>query len=142
MQRVLGFLKQYKYALVVVFLLISVGPAIAQITTDPTPATPSKIWEVVLKVLFPVIWTAGAPWFTALVTKGINNVPTQVKVVISSVAAAVVAGIAGSIPEFPLAIESAMEMGASQGAAGQILADTHKSSFVLKPSAPTVVPTT
>ena len=133
MLQVLKVIKQYRWALLVVFLLVTVAPSMAQTLTTDAP-TPTKIWEVVLKVLFPVIWTAGAPWFTALVTKGINNVPTQLKVVISSVAAALCAGIAGAIPDFPLTIESSMEMGASQGAAGQLLAQTHPQKLELKPA--------
>ena len=74
-----------------------------------------------MKVLFPVVWTAFAPWLTGIVTSGMTKVPKPFQVIISSVLGAVVAGAAGAIPDFPLTIESAATMGAAGGGTGQIL---------------------
>jgi len=100
-------------------LLISVTSYAQTLTTDAPPH--QKIWEVFLKVLFPAVWTAVAPWVTGLVTSGIKRVPPSLQMVISSVLGAVMAGAAGAIPDFPLTIESAATMGAAGGATGQLL---------------------
>lgn len=88
-----------------------------------------NVWEVVLKIAFPALWTVAAPFFTKGVTwlmlKAVSSVPASVQIVISSIVGATIAGMAGAIPEFPLSVESAAEMGAASGATGQILANLH-----------------
>ena len=106
--------------LLMVVMLCVYTTAFAQtLTTDAPPQ--QKIWEVFLKVLFPAVWTAVAPWVTGLVTSGIKQVPVPIQIVISSVLGAVMAGAAGAIPDFPLTIESAATMGAAGGGTGQLL---------------------
>lgn len=97
-------------------------PALAQTLTTDAPAD-QKIWEVLLKVLFPTLWTAVSPFFTGLITSGIKRVPPAFQVVISGVLGSLMAGAAGAIPDFPLSIESAATMGAAGGATGQMLAN-------------------
>lgn len=98
--------------------------ALAQ-TTDSNGMT--SLWETVLKVAFPALWTVTAPFFTKGVTwallKVVAFVPPSVQIVVSSIVGATIAGMAGAIPEFPLSIESAAQMGAAGGATGQILAN-------------------
>lgn len=112
--------------LFVTFGLVAVS--IAQTIASDAPAS-DKLWEVVLKVAFPALWTVASPFFTKGITWGllmlVNIVPPSVQIVISSVIGATVAGLAGAIPDFPLTVESAAEMGAAGGATGQILANLH-----------------
>lgn len=96
---------------------------LAQEATAPAPE--QKLWEVFLKVLFPTLWTAVAPYITGLITSGIKRVPPVFQVVISGVLGSLMAGAAGAIPDFPLGIESAATMGAAGGASGQLLANMH-----------------
>jgi hypothetical protein len=115
---------KYKYSwlhiiMIIGVLLISVTSYAQTLTTDAPPQ--QKIWEIFLKVLFPAVWTAVAPWVTGLITSGISRVPASLQVVISSVLGAVMAGAAGAIPDFPLTIESAATMGAAGGGTGQLL---------------------
>jgi hypothetical protein len=115
---------KYKYSwlhitMIIGMLLMSVTSYAQTLTTDAPPQ--QKLWEVFLKVLFPAVWTAVAPWITGLVTSGIKRVPAPVQVVISSVIGALMAGAAGAIPDFPLTIESAATMGVAGGATGQLL---------------------
>lgn len=113
-------------AVMFVFTFALINYAFAQV---PDSHPMNDTWEVLLKVLFPAIWTAVAPFvtkgITALLLKAITYVPPSAQVLISSVVGAVIAGAAGAIPDFPLTIESAAEMGAAGGASGQILANMH-----------------
>lgn len=115
--------------MVVCVLLMSVSAYAQTIMTDKP--VDQKVWEVALKVIFPAIWTAVAPWITGLVTSGIAHVPPAFRVLISSVLGAVMAGAAGAIPDFPLTIESAATMGLASGGTGQILASMEPS--IMKP---------
>lgn len=107
---------------------VFVGISIAQTVASDAPSS-DKLWEVVLKVAFPALWTVASPFFTKGITWGllkvVSIVPPSVQIVISSVIGATVAGLAGAIPDFPLTVESAAEMGAAGGATGQILANLH-----------------
>lgn len=100
-------------------------------TLETDAPAQQKLWEIFLKLIFPTIWTAVAPWVTGLVTSGIKHVPTPLRVMISSVLGAIMAGVAGTIPDFPLSPESAATMGAAGGATGQILSNLDPSK--LKP---------
>lgn len=111
-----------KYVWMTCILLFVCVEAFAQtLTTDALPQ--QKAWEILLKVLFPTIWTAVAPWLTGIVTSGISHVPAPFRVMISSVLGAVMAGAAGAIPDFPLTVESAATMGLAGGGTGQVLAN-------------------
>jgi hypothetical protein len=115
--------KHVRNLMTVCFITIMVlwyGTVLAQTLTTDKPAD-QKIWEMFLKLVFPAIWTGVAPWVTSLITKGIGTLPASVKVAISTVLGTVMAGVAGSIPDFPLTIESAATMGAAGGATGQVL---------------------
>ncbi len=112
-----------------IFLLMYAESFAQTLTTDAS--APQKAWEIILKIMFPALWTVGAPWVTGLVTAGITHVPAPLRVVISSVLGAIVAGAAGAIPDFPLTIESSATMGLAGGATGQILANLDPST--LKP---------
>lgn len=108
---------------------------LAQEATIAAPAPQQKLWEVFLKVLFPTLWTAVAPYITGLITSGIKKVPPVFQVVISGVLGALMAGAAGAIPEFPLTIESAATMGGASGAAGQVLANMNPKTMQPKTDA-------
>jgi hypothetical protein len=101
-------------------LFISVSVYAQTIMTDKP--TDQKVWEVALKIIFPAIWTALAPWITGLVTSGMAHVSPAIRVAISSVLGAVMAGATGAIPDFPLTVESAATMGLASGGTGQVLA--------------------
>lgn len=105
----------------VCMLLISVSVYAQTIMTDKP--TDQKVWEVALKIIFPAIWTALAPWITGLVTSGISHVPPAFRIMISSVLGAIMAGATGAIPDFPLTVESAATMGLASGGTGQVLAN-------------------
>ena len=121
--------------MVIGVLLISVTSYAQTLTTNEPPQ--QKLWEVFLKILFPAVWTAVAPWLTGIITMGIKHVPTPLRVVISSVLGALMAGAAGAIPDFPLGVESAATMGAAGGATGQVLANMNPST--LKPKTYAVI---
>lgn len=123
-------LLKMRYVWLTCILLLVYAESFAQtLTTDAPPQ--QKAWEIILKVMFPALWTIGAPWLTGIVTMGISHVPPPLRVVISSILGAVVAGVAGMIPDFPLTIESAATMGLAGGATGQVLANL--SPDTLKP---------
>ena len=110
------------------FVVLSVGYAIAQtLTTDAPPE--QKAWEVMLKMVFPVIMTAVGPYITGLVTSGFARVPKPVQYVISSLLGLVIGAIAGQVPGFPLGSESAANMGLAAGASGQFLANSSRADF-------------
>lgn len=111
------------FPLMLALLIVTMTlPALAQTLTTDAPAD-QKIWEVFLKVLFPTLWTAVSPYVTGLITSGIKRVPPAFQVVISGVLGSLMAGAAGTIPDFPLSVESAATMGAAGGATGQMLAN-------------------
>lgn len=118
----------------VTIMVLWYSNVLAQTLTTDAPAQ-QKIWEVFLKVLFPAIWTGVAPWLTGIVTKGMGVVPPAAKVVISTILGTIMAGVAGSIPDFPLTIESAATMGAAGGGTGQVLYNATAPSS--KPKDPT-----
>lgn len=131
---------KFKYSwlhimMIIGVLLMSITSYAQTLTTDAPPQ--QKLWEVFLKVLFPAVWTAVAPWLTGIITMGIKHVPAPLRVVISSVLGAVMAGAAGAIPDFPLGVESAATMGAAGGATGQVLANMNPSA--LKPKTVAVI---
>lgn len=113
--------------LILIGLMVAVGPAWAQ--PAPAESVDEKAWEVLLKVLFPAIWTALAPLLTRGVTFGLlkvmTTVPQYLQVPISSIIGAVLAGLAGTVDAFPLSVESAATMGAAGGATGQMLFAAH-----------------
>jgi hypothetical protein len=113
-----------RHLIVILCCLSMAVPAMAQTLLTDKPAE-QKAWEVLLKLFFPTIWTAAAPYLTRGVTWGMlkvmTSVPQPLQVVVSSVLGGILAGIAGAIPDFPLSIESAATMGAAGGAAGQVL---------------------
>lgn len=120
------FFQRYRVLVLVPLLLLWVVPAVAQTLGTDAP-TDQKVYEIFLKVLFPTLWTAVVPFFTKYVSMGIQKVFTVVpaawQVVISTVLGALTAAVAGSIPSFPLGVESAITMGATGGATGQLLAN-------------------
>jgi len=121
--------------MMIVLMILWYGTVFAQTLTTDEPV-PQKAWEIFLKIVFPAIWTGVAPWVTGLVTSGIKHVPTPLRVVISSILGALMAGAAGAIPDFPLGMESAATMGAAGGATGQVLANLNPST--LKPKTESV----
>jgi hypothetical protein len=104
----------------VTIMVLWYSNVLAQTLTTDAPAQ-QKIWEMFLKIIFPAIWTGVAPWLTSLVTKLVGSLPDPAKVAISTVLGTILAGVAGSIPDFPLTIESAATMGAAGGGTGQLL---------------------
>lgn len=122
------YVRQLMMICFVAILVLWYGNVLAQTLSTDAPAG-QKMWEILLKVTFPAIWTGIAPWLTGLITKGIGNINPGIRVVISTVLGTVMAGVAGAIPDFPLTTESAAEMGAAGSATGQILYNaTHPSS--------------
>jgi hypothetical protein len=119
-----------RFMLLTFIMLLVYAESFAQTLTTDAPA-PQKAWEIFLKIVFPALWTGVAPYVTGLVTMGISHVPAPLRVVISSVLGAVMAGAAGAIPDFPLTIESAATMGLAGGATGQVLANMNPDT--LKP---------
>ena len=119
--------------IIAVFVMFWYGNAIAQTLTTDAPVE-QKIWEVLLKVLFPVIWTGVSPLITMYISKGIGTLRPEVKVAVSTVLGAVMAGAAGAIPDFPLTIESAATMGAGGGATGQFLYNVNPTKENVKDS--------
>lgn len=105
---------------VVAIMVLWYGNVIAQTLTTNEPA-PQKAWEMMLKIIFPAIWTGLAPYITSLIAKVIIGIPPPIKVVISTVLGTIMAGLAGTVPEFPLTVESAATMGAAGGGTGQVL---------------------
>ena len=117
-----------RHMLLTLMILLVCTESFAQtLTTDAPPQ--QKIWEVFLKVLFPAVWTAVAPWITGLVTSGIKRVPPSIQVLISTVLGTIMAALAGAIPDFPLGIESAATMGAAGGATGQLLVNMNPAAM-------------
>jgi hypothetical protein len=114
------YIRQLMTICVVAVMVLWYGNVLAQTLSTNAPVD-QKVWEMFLKIIFPAIWTGVAPWVTSLITKGIGTLPNQVKVVISTVLGTIMAGVAGSIPDFPLTIESAATMGAAGGGTGQLL---------------------
>ena len=108
---------------------------LAQEATISAPQPEQQLWEVFLKVLFPTLWTAVSPYLTGLITSGIKRVPPVFQVVISGILGSLMAGAAGAIPEFPLSIESAAQMGAAGGATGQLLANMNPKAMQPKTDA-------
>jgi hypothetical protein len=106
-------------------ILIPWSYAIAETLTTDAPVE-QKLWEVMLKTIFPVLWTAVGPFFTKGVTylllKVMATVPASVQIALSSIFAGAVAGVAGAIPDFPLSVESAINMAMPQGATAQMQA--------------------
>ena|SRR3990167_2060969 len=94
--------------------------AVAQTLTTDAPVS-QKTWEILLKLAFPVLMTAIGP----SVTSFIKGWPTPVKYVIASLASMLVGAGAGSIPDFPLTMESAATIGVTSGAVGQALFVAH-----------------
>jgi len=133
MKRYLPFLSVLLFAVVMLMTVESMAQTI--MTDKPTP---QKLYEVLLKVLFPVIWTAVSPWLTGLVTAGFKVVPPSIQVIISSVFGCIMAGITGLVPDFPLSPESAATMGVSAGATGQLLANMNPAA--LQPKVGTAAP--
>lgn len=109
-----------RYVWVVVIMLLMYSTVLAQTLTTDEPL-PQKALEIFLKMVFPAIWTGVGPWITRLVTFSLQRVPKELLVVISTILGAVMAGAAGAIPDFPLTIESAAEMGAAGAGTGQVL---------------------
>lgn len=122
----IGFLLSFLFFVLTMFSAIQ---AIAQVAAAPVDTSAGNLWEVILKIAFPALWTVASPFFTKGITWGllkiVNFVPQSVQIVISSVVGATIAGLAGAIPEFPLTTESAAQMGAASGATGQVLASLH-----------------
>lgn len=107
---------------IVAIMVLYYGISFAQTLTTNEPAG-QKTWEILLKVLFPAIWTIAAPWITGRITVGISYVPPTLRVAISSLVGALAAGLAGTVPDFPLTVESAATMGLGSGAMGQMISN-------------------
>ena len=116
-----------------IFLLIYAESFAQTLTSDASVS--QKSWEIMIKILFPALWTIGAPWVTGLVTSGITHVPLPLRVVISSVLGATMAGLVGTIPDFPLGVESAAAMGAAGGGTGQVLSSMQPETLKPKTAA-------
>lgn len=113
-------MKKIVIGLFTIAMILWYGIALAQtLTTDASAG--QKTWEVLLKILFPVIWTGISPLITLYISKGIGELRPEVKIAVSTVLGAVMAGVAGTVPDFPLTVESAATMGAGGGATGQFL---------------------
>lgn len=107
----------------------------ATISASAAAPPEQKLWEIFLKVLFPTLWTAVSPFLTGLITSGIKRVPPVFQVVISGILGSLMAGAAGALPDFPLSIESAAQMGAASGATGQLLANMNPQAMQPKTDA-------
>ncbi|MGH6821215.1 MAG: hypothetical protein ACREDU_10185 [Methylocella sp.] len=100
--------------------LLSVSPVLAQTMTTNEPAS-QQAWEVLLKLAFPIVMTAVGPFVTGY----IKDAHPALKYVVASLASMLVGAGAGSIPDFPLGMESAATIGATSGATGQFLYLAH-----------------
>jgi hypothetical protein len=97
-------------------LLLMPTMALAQTLTTEAPAS-QKAWEVLLKLAFPILMTIVGPFVTGY----IKDAPVPVKYAVASLASMLVGAGAGSIPDFPLTMESAATIGVTSGATGQAL---------------------
>lgn len=99
------------------------------LTTDAPPE--QKMIELLMKALG--MATVGlAPWLTGKLTAGLASVPYPVRLFISSTLGSVLGAALGFIPEYPLGIESAAEMGGAGGLVGQWLAQKNPNLFTPK----------
>jgi hypothetical protein len=119
-------MRRYLFLLSPVLVLLSVSYGVAQTLTTDEPA-PQKMWEVLLKLAFPIVMTAVGPLVTGL----IKTAPAPVKYVLAAISSMLVGAGIGSIPDFPLTPESAATIGVTSGVTGQALF-----TMVPKPPAP------
>ena len=113
------------FPLMGVLTLVLIGSiATAQTLTTDEPA-PQKLWEVLLKLAFPIVMTVVGPLVTGL----IKTAPTPVKYALATLTSMLLGAGIGSIPDFPLGPESAATIGATSGATGQAL-------FLMQPKPP------
>ena len=117
-------MKNRLYVVAMVLGVLYAGVALAQTLTTDAPAE-QKLWEVILKMAFPVVMTVVGP----LVTGFMKTAPPWVKYVSASLASMLVGAGVGTIDSFPLTSESAATIGATSGAMGQAL-------FLQKPQPP------
>lgn len=105
-------------------------PLFAQtLGTDKPPE--QQIVEIFLKLLF-AFGIGVAPWLTGKLTAGLTHVPFAVRAVISTTITSLIGALFGSIPEFPLTMESSAEIGASWGVVGQWIAQKNPALFTPK----------
>lgn len=112
--------KQYS-ALSVLLLSLSLmlagaSTVLAQTLTTDAPV-PQKMWEIILKLAFPLVLTVVGPFVTSF----IKTAHPAIKYVVAGFASLLVGVGAGAIPDFPLTMESAGTMGVTGGVIGQKL---------------------
>lgn len=123
-------MRRYLYLLSPVLVLLMVGVAVAQtITAANPPPAPEALWEIILKLAFPVLMTAVGPYITGLITSNFAKVHPSVQYAITSVLTVIMGALAGQIPAFPLSSESAATLALAAGNTGQFMANSHKTDF-------------
>lgn len=123
-------MRRYLYLLSPVLILLSVGYAVAQtLTADSPPAPPEAVWEVMLKLAFPIVMGVAGPYMTGLITSNFAKVHPSVQYAITSILTLIMGALAGSIPAFPLGPESAATIALASGNGGQFMANSTKGEF-------------
>lgn len=123
------------YLLSPVLMLLMVGVAVAQtMTADNPPAAPQALWEIILKLGFPVLMTAVGPYMTGLITSNFAKVHPSVQYAITSLLTVIMGALAGQIPAFPLSSESAATLALAAGNTGQFMANSQRTDFHPKTS--------
>ncbi len=121
-------MRRYLYLLSPLFILLSVSVALAQTLATDKPA-PEKLWEMLLKLGFPILMTAIAPYLTGLITSNFAKVPPSIQYAITSMLSLIMGALVGQIPAFPLGSESAATIALASGNAGQFIANSTKTDF-------------
>lgn len=121
-------MRRYLYLLSPVLVLLWASYAIAQTLTTDAPA-PEKLWEIILKLGFPILMTALGPYATGLITSNFAKVHPSIQYAITSVLTLIMGALVGQIPNFPLGSESAATMAIAAGNTGQFMANSHARDF-------------
>jgi intracellular septation protein A len=90
--------------------------ALAQTLTTDEPV-PQKMWEIFIKPAFMLLMAVVGPF----VTRYMVTADPIIKYLVAGLASMLVGAIAGQVPGFPLTSESAANMGAGLGPAGQAI---------------------
>ena len=101
---------------ILLVMVFNTAVAIAQTVTTDAPA-PEKIWQVVLKLAFPIITTAIIPWLSGY----LKMVPQPVKIGLSAIVSLLVGAGIGTLPDFPMGPESTANVALANGATGRVL---------------------
>ncbi len=113
---------------VLVLLVCWVGQSIAQTLASDAPPE-QKLWEIMLKAIFPPLWTALSPMLTGAISRFVVTLSPTFRYILSTVIGTATGALAGTVDAFPLTSESAANMGGTAGLTGQWLAERNPSLF-------------